>query len=55
MIGAIPPFSQYAFMAWCSVKAQEQLYLLKGIVEEISKRRSRISFEVSQLESSNVL
>jgi hypothetical protein len=27
MIGAIPPLSQYAFMAWCSVKAQGQLYL----------------------------
>jgi hypothetical protein len=27
MSGAIPPFPQYAFMAWCSVKAQEQLYL----------------------------
>jgi hypothetical protein len=27
MRGAIPPLSQYAFMAWCSVKAQGQLYL----------------------------
>jgi hypothetical protein len=27
MSGAIPPLSQYAFMAWCSVKAQGQLYL----------------------------
>jgi hypothetical protein len=26
MRGAIPPL-QYAFMAWCSVEAQEQLYL----------------------------
>jgi hypothetical protein len=26
MSGAIPPLSQYAFMAWCSVKAQGQLY-----------------------------
>jgi hypothetical protein len=25
---AIPPLPQYAYMAWCSVKAQEQLYLL---------------------------
>jgi len=24
----IPPLSQYAFMAWCSVKAQGQIYLL---------------------------
>jgi len=27
MSGAIPPLPQYAFMAWCSVKAQQQLYL----------------------------
>jgi len=26
MRGAIPPFPQYAFKAWCSVKAQRQLY-----------------------------
>jgi hypothetical protein len=28
MSGAIPPLLQYASMAWCSVKAQGQLYLL---------------------------
>jgi len=28
MSGAIPPLPQYAFMAWCLVKAQVQLYLL---------------------------
>jgi len=27
MPGAIFPLSQYAFMEWCSVKAQGQLYL----------------------------
>jgi hypothetical protein len=27
MSGAILPFPQYALMAWCSVKAQGQLYL----------------------------
>jgi hypothetical protein len=27
MGGAIPPLPQYAFMAWCSVKARGQLYL----------------------------
>jgi len=27
MSGAIPSFLQYTFMAWCSVKAQEQLCL----------------------------
>jgi hypothetical protein len=28
MHGAIPQLPQYAFMAWCSVKAQGPLYLL---------------------------
>jgi hypothetical protein len=28
MRGDIPPLPQYVFMAWCSVKAQGQLYLL---------------------------
>jgi len=28
MHGAIPQLPQYALMAWCSVKAQRQLYLL---------------------------
>jgi hypothetical protein len=27
MGGAIPPLPQYALIAWCSVKAQGQLYL----------------------------
>jgi len=27
MSGAIPPLLQYAFMAWCSVKAQGEIYL----------------------------
>jgi hypothetical protein len=27
MRGAVHPLPQYAFMAWCSVKAQGQLYL----------------------------
>jgi hypothetical protein len=27
MSETIPPLPQYAFMAWCSVKAQGQLYL----------------------------
>jgi hypothetical protein len=26
MSGAIPPLPQYAFMEWCSLKAQGQLY-----------------------------
>jgi hypothetical protein len=31
MRGAIPPLPQYAFMAWCLVKAQGQLYILKEV------------------------
>jgi hypothetical protein len=27
MSGAVPPLPQYAFMAWCLVKAQGQLYI----------------------------
>jgi hypothetical protein len=27
MCGAIPPLSQYTYVAWCSVEAQERLYL----------------------------
>jgi len=27
MSGGVTPLLQYAFMAWCSVKAQGQLYL----------------------------
>jgi len=27
MCGAIPPLLQYAFIVWCSVKAQGQLYV----------------------------
>jgi hypothetical protein len=33
MSGAIPPLPQYAFMAWCSVKAQGQLYLYSTLVQ----------------------
>jgi hypothetical protein len=32
MNGAIPLIPQYAFMAWCSVKTQEQLFVLVNIV-----------------------
>jgi hypothetical protein len=36
--GAIPPpFLQYAFMAWCSVKAQGQLYLALQLLSQTSR------------------
>jgi hypothetical protein len=34
MRGAIPPFLQYASMAWCSVKAQGHLYLLLCLIDQ---------------------
>jgi hypothetical protein len=34
MRGAIHPLPQYAFMAWGSVKAQGQLYLLPLLLKE---------------------
>jgi hypothetical protein len=34
MSGTIPPLPQYAFIAWCSVKAKGQLYLYLYILEE---------------------
>jgi hypothetical protein len=30
MLGAVHPLPQYTLMAWCSVKAQGQLYLFKS-------------------------
>jgi ribosomal 50S subunit-associated protein YjgA (DUF615 family) len=35
MSGAIHPLPQYAFMAWCLVKAQGQLYLYLFTNEEV--------------------
>jgi len=35
MSGATPPLPQYAFTAWCSVKAQGQLYLLPLPANEV--------------------
>jgi hypothetical protein len=32
MSGAIPPLLQYAFMAWCLVKAQGQIYLFLNLI-----------------------
>jgi hypothetical protein len=42
MCGAIPPLLQYAFMAWCSVKAQGQLYLYITIGCGISDKMQNI-------------
>jgi len=48
MRGAIPPLQQYVFMAWCSAKAQRQLYLyLKSYCKHLKNRiltRNNISY-----------
>jgi hypothetical protein len=36
MSGAIPPLPQYAFMAWCSVKAQGQFNFVVVVVVVIT-------------------
>jgi len=36
MSGAIPPLSQYTFMAWCLVKAQGQLYLYFSLTQHLN-------------------
>jgi len=33
MSGALPPLTQYVSMAWCSVKALGQIYLLHTVVK----------------------
>jgi hypothetical protein len=50
MSGAIHPLPQYAFMAWCLVKAQGQLYLLPFIAIIISA--NSIIIVISKLLSS---
>jgi hypothetical protein len=42
MSGAIPPLPQYAFMAWCLVKAQGQLYLLDRVFSQFHKYHMKI-------------
>jgi hypothetical protein len=44
MLGAIRPLPQYAFLAWCTVKARGQLYLY--IARDREKERERIYFLV---------
>jgi hypothetical protein len=40
MRGATPPLPQYAFVAWCSVKAHGQLYLYQSTAQEESRDSS---------------
>jgi hypothetical protein len=53
MSGAIHPLPQYAFMAWCSVKAQGQLYLycsqsfIQCEVEALSVREKQLELALN--------
>jgi hypothetical protein len=50
MCGDILPLHQYAFMAWCSVKAQGQLYLLSETKVDLGAARRRVvSFKLRSL------
>jgi hypothetical protein len=40
MSGATPPLPQYAYMAWCSAKAQGQLYLYHHVDGDSRRNRS---------------
>jgi hypothetical protein len=53
MSGTIPPLSQYAFMAWCSVKAQGHLYIYRTISRHTGwvKRGGRRSSYYKQITS----
>jgi hypothetical protein len=44
--GAIPSLPQYAFMAWCSVKAQGKLYLYLDDDDDDDFRQSYLSVDV---------
>jgi hypothetical protein len=54
MSGAIPPFPQYAFMAWCLVKAQGQLYLLPFHTCNIQSLKLSVQSEVSRCSTVNI-
>jgi len=47
MRGAILPLRQYVFMAWCSVKAQGQLYLTPSIKGNATHEMWSFSFTVA--------
>jgi hypothetical protein len=49
MLGAIPPLPLYAFMAWCSVKAQGQLYLYFYAMEYSPSREANSRLCVQEI------
>jgi hypothetical protein len=50
MSGAIPPFPQYAYIAWCSVKAQGQLYLYLETVRAVRLKKKSMETSLSLFE-----
>jgi hypothetical protein len=54
MRGALPPFPQYAYMAWCSFKAQRQIYLLP-LPLEIHVQRQVLNCKFRRDSTSNYL
>jgi hypothetical protein len=48
MSGAIHPLPQYAFMVWCSVKAQGQLYLYNDRINRANKMFERSEKSVNK-------
>jgi len=48
MNGAVYPLPQYAFMAWCSVKAQGQLYLFTLNTRDYTQQHPIVT-EISQI------
>jgi hypothetical protein len=48
MSGAIPPLPHYVFMAWCSAKAQGQLYLYLQVVHDMAFENVAMNFQVKQ-------
>jgi len=47
MRGAVPPLSKYAFMGWCPVKAQGQLYLFTLVTYPDKSNQRYILFSVA--------
>jgi hypothetical protein len=53
MGGAIHPLPQYAFMAWCLVKAQGQLYLFLLLAQKILEGERLVSWSTVMVENPN--
>jgi hypothetical protein len=50
--GAIPPLHQYAFMVWCPVKTQGQLYLFQVIMNMTQNQKQQQIYKVTMCSKS---